>query len=274
MAYNTRFRSPGFSFAGTVPPATKWLLIANTAVFLLQYLCGLAEIDPFAPFRLRPVSVVFPPFAVWQLVTYLFLHGGVGHILWNMLSLWMFGSELERSWGSRRYLQYYFICGIGAGICVVIANFILPRGNPSAPTVGASGAIFGLMLAFAVLFPRVQILFMFLFPIEARFFVAIIGALAFLSTLGAGGGGPVSDVAHLGGMLVGFIYLKTGLMKRVPGRAYDFRYGAPRPVYRPSLTTRAKDWYKEWKLQRARRKFEVYLKKRQDRERDHDRYVH
>ena len=126
---------------------------------------------------------VVKDFFVWQLATYLFLHGGFGHIIWNMLALWMFGADLEQIWGTRRFLQFYFFCGIGAGICVVLVNYVLPWGNPAIPTIGSSGAIFGILLAYAMLFPDRDILFGFLFPIKVKYFVMIIGAIAFLSFL-------------------------------------------------------------------------------------------
>jgi membrane associated rhomboid family serine protease len=259
---------PGF------PPGVKWLLIANTAVFFLQIFlrqAGFGEL--FEPsFALTPLLVVHG--WIWQIVTYMFLHGGVGHILWNMLPLWMFGAELEKTWGTRAFLRYYFLCGVGAGICVILANYLLPSGEPRAATIGASGAVYGVLLAFGVLFPRTRILFFFLFPIEARFFVAIVGAIAFISTMTAGAGSPVSHIAHLGGMIFGYFYLKSSLMRRKPA-AYGYGYGFEPPVRRrQSLSVSLRERYKEWKMHRARRKFEVYLRKRQERERDHDRYVH
>ena len=190
-------------------------------------------------------------FGIYQLFTYLFLHSpfGFGHILFNMLALWMFGSDLERAWGTKRFLQYYFLCGIGAGICVVIGNAIY--GTLDTRTIGASGAIYGVLLAFGLLFPDTIVLFSFLFPIKAKYFVMIIGAIAFLSSFGArGSGGGVSHVAHLGGMLFGYLYLKSGFTK------VDFLGSVRRQ-------------YDEWRVERARRKFQVYLRKK-----DPDRWVH
>ena len=119
---------------------------------------------------LVPIEVV-GNFFVWQLATYLFLHGGFGHIIWNMLALWMFGADIESVWGTRRFLQFYFFCGIGAGICVVLANFLLPWGNPLVPTIGSSGAIFGILLAYAMMYPDRTILWGFLIPIKVKYFV-------------------------------------------------------------------------------------------------------
>ena len=239
MAYRTRtnfgiFSSPGF------PKGVKWLLISNAAVFILGFFSGLVQLDrPLGVLALVPVEVV-KLFFVWQLATYLFLHGGFGHIIWNMLALWMFGADLERAWGTKRFLQFYFFCGIGAGVCVVLANYILPWGNPLVPTIGSSGAIFGILLAYAMLYPDRTILWGFLIPIQVRYFVLIIGVVTFMSSFQANTG--VSEFAHLGGLLFGYIYMKK------PKRGYDF-IGPLQHQYR------------QWKLQRAKKKFQVYMRK-------------
>jgi membrane associated rhomboid family serine protease len=149
-----------------------------------------------------------------------------------MLGLWMFGSELERVWGTKQFTKFFFICGIGAGLLTVILN-------PNSPiaTIGASGAIFGILLAYAVLFPN-RIIYFIIFPIPAKYFVLILGALAFFSSLSATGSGT-AHVAHLGGMLFGFIYMKGG-------RIF------------PDLRGR----YDRWRRNRLRRKFEVYYNER------------
>jgi membrane associated rhomboid family serine protease len=267
MSYSTRFRSTGFSWSGAFPPGVKWLLIVNTAVFLVYFLLTASGMGMLlAPLALRPYDVLHGQ--VWQLFTYQFLHDptGFAHILFNMLTLWMFGQTLERDWGTKRFLQYYFLCAIGAGVCVVVANLLF--GNLLTSTIGASGAIYGLLMAFGMLYPRQQILFFFLFPIEARWFVLILGAIAFLSSFGAAGGG-VSHVAHLGGMIFGYFFLKSGFMRRRPSPIGA--YGAPPRRYRPGMGESIREQYKQWKLRRARRKFEVYLRKR---EKDSDKYVH
>jgi membrane associated rhomboid family serine protease len=230
------FNVPGF------PRGVKWLLISNVAVFVLGFFAQLAQLDrPLAYLALSPVLVV-QKFFIWQLATYLFLHGGFGHILWNMLALWMFGADLENVWGTRRFLQFYFFCGIGAGVCVVLANYLLPWGNPAVPTIGSSGAIFGILLAYAMLYPTRTILFGFLIPIQVRYFVLIIGAIAFLSSFQANTG--VSEFAHLGGLLFGYLFIKT----KMPALRLDLAG----PVLRQ---------YQDWKLRRAKKKFQVYLKK-------------
>jgi membrane associated rhomboid family serine protease len=216
----------------------KWLLISNTAMFLLVYLGGARFGADFLLLALAPRAVVYH-FAFWQLFTYLFLHGGISHLLFNMLSLWMFGSMLEQDWGTRRFLKYYFLCGVGAGLCDVVVNAAL--GNWGTRTIGASGAIYGLLLAFGVLYPNQTVLMNFLFPIKAKYLVMIYGAIALLSAFGTNSG--VSNIAHLGGMLFGYMYLKV--------RWPRFSFGM----------AQMNQAYKQWKLQRAKRKFQVYMRK-------------
>ena len=233
MAFRRYGSTIQFGFGGGPTPAVKQLLIANTAAFVVSTLMQAFGVgEPVRWLMLTPYAVTHQ-FALWQLVTYLFLHGGFFHILFNMLTLWMFGGDLERQWGTRRFLFYYFLTGIGAGLCVVLVH-------PSSlvPTLGASGAIYGVLLAFGMLFPDRQILFFMIFPIPAKYFVMILGAIAFLSALSMPGD-TVSHVAHLGGLVIGFIYLRTR------GRWFDWR-----------------NQYYRWKRQRLQRKFQVYQAKR------------
>jgi membrane associated rhomboid family serine protease len=249
MRYDTRYRFSGSSFAGSLPTGVRWLLIANTALFVLYFFAERAGFGSlFAPFQLVQAMVVRYP-AIWQPFTYLFLHdpNGFMHILLNMLSLWMFGVTLEQTWGTKRFLTYYFVCGVGAGLFVVVTG--LAFGPANVPVIGASGAILGLLMAFGLLFPDVELLFFFLFPIKAKYYVMIIGAMVFLSSFTPGDG--VSNIAHLGGMLVGYMYLR---LKVGPVRL-DF-------IGRQ---------YKQWKLQRAKKKFQVYMRKHGS---DRDPWVH
>jgi membrane associated rhomboid family serine protease len=165
-----------------------------------------------------------------------------------MLTLWMFGAPIEETWGTRRFLQYYFVCGIGAGICVVLVN--LAFGNPHQRVLGASGAIYGLLLAFGMLFPNQTVLLSFLFPIKAKYMVMIFGVIAFMSSFQSGS--TVSNLAHLGGMIFGFVYMKTQFGSRIGG---NFHFDLERR-------------WKEYKLQRSRKKFKVYLKKHGSSDRD------
>lgn len=243
----------GRFYPGYFPPGVKWLLIANTAVWLVFFLTARSEAGLlFQPLKLVPHDVVHS-FFLWQLATYMFLHDpfGFGHILFNMLTLWMFGADLERSWGTRQFLRFYMLCGIGAGLCVVAANAAV--GSMERATIGASGAIYGLLLAFGMLFPDTTVLFSFLFPMKAKYFVMILGAIAFLSSLGSGNSN-VSNVAHLGGMIFGYIYLKSRLGRRV----------------RFNLAGSLAERYREWKLARAKKRFQVYLNRQRH---DHDRWV-
>ncbi|OFW17841.1 MAG: hypothetical protein A3F69_05715 [Acidobacteria bacterium RIFCSPLOWO2_12_FULL_66_10] len=181
---------------------------------------------------------------IWQLATYMFLHGGMFHIVFNMLALWMFGTELERIWGTRNFLKFYFVTGIGAG-ALTVAFSLLPfefaQQLQLSVVIGASGAVYGLLLAYAMYFPDRQVYMYFVFPIPARIFVAIMGAIAFFSSLGDAGG--VANATHLGGLLVGYLYLKSARMNPL----LELRYQ-----------------YSKWKTVRARRKFDVHAGGRSD----------
>jgi membrane associated rhomboid family serine protease len=139
---------------------------------------------------------------IWQFVTYMFLHGNVMHILFNMLALYMFGNELERYWGRTRFIKYYLLTGVGAGIC----SWIVAMNSP-AITIGASGAVYGLLLAYGVLWPNRIVMLNFLFPIKIKWLVLIYGAVAFFSSI-SGSEPGVANIAHLGGMLFGLFFLK------------------------------------------------------------------
>jgi membrane associated rhomboid family serine protease len=231
------YRPPLF---GRFPPGVKWLLISNTAIFLLCYLGGGGFAHTMTVNFGLSAEAAIRTLLVWQIFTYMFLHGGFGHLLFNMLTLWMFGTQLERDWGTRRFLRYYFLCGMAAGVTVLLANVLVGQWNVA--TIGASGAIFGLLAAFGVLYPEQTILMNFLFPIKAKYMVMIYAAIELVMTLGPNTG--VSTVAHLGGMAFGYLYLK----RRLPRIALPDMGAA----------------YRRWQLQRAKRKFQVYIKKRGD----------
>ncbi len=189
-------------FGGPVTRTVKILIIANIAVFLLQTLTELAGSHFIvATFGLIPARVT-RDLMIWQLATYMFLHGGVLHIFFNMLTLFMFGNDLERYWGTRRFLNYYFITGIGAGVCSWLVSM-----NSYGVIIGASGAIYGLLLAYGLLYPNRIVYLNFLLPVKIKWLVIIMGAMAFFSSL-TGGEPGVAHIAHLGGMLVGFVFLK------------------------------------------------------------------
>ncbi|HEB84752.1 MAG TPA: rhomboid family intramembrane serine protease [Bacteroidetes bacterium] len=182
-----------------LPPTVKTLIIINVAVFLLELMTR---------FRLTTWFGMTPALfwhgMLWQPVTYMFLHGSWTHLLINMFVLWMFGRSLEIFWGPKRFLNYYFITGIGAGLLQAV---IQP--GSSIPTVGASGAVYGLLLAFGMTFPNQLIFIYFLFPIRAKYFVIIMGAVELFAGLSQPGS-PIAHFAHLGGMLFGLVYLKWG----------------------------------------------------------------
>ena len=237
MALSTRSYARSFSNSGGLPKGIKWLLIINLGVFVVQQL-GDRWLGGLLFYLALTPTLVVESFALWQPFTYMFLHGGVGHVLWNMLALWMFGSELERTWGTRQFLRFYLICGVGAGLVVVVANYMF--GNPRIPTVGASGAIYGLLLASAVLWPDRVMLFNFLIPLKMKYYAMIVGALAFFGSFNLNSG--VSEIAHLSGMLFGYLQLKN-------------------PRRRGSLMESLKQQYEAWRLARAKRRFQVYMKK-------------
>jgi membrane associated rhomboid family serine protease len=206
-----------FSFGYGLPPAIKKLMIIMGAVFLLHMAVGY-EIDFFL--GLVPI-LVWMKFYLWQLFTYMFLHDvhNISHILFNLLALWMFGGELENYWGSRKFLGYFFFCGIGAGITTVVCTILFTPQFQIIPVIGASGAIYGLLLAFGWLFPNRLIYIYFLFPIPAKYFVIIFGFLEFIY-FSRGGGGGISHITHLGGLLFGLIYMAYPVIRQKIRREY------------------------------------------------------
>lgn len=182
---------------GMMTPAVKNLILATVAVFLLQVLAP--RLVSVYYFGLVPALVIGKLF-VWQLVTYMFLHGSFGHIFFNMFALWMFGVELERTWGTREFVKFYFLTGVAAGISNVLWNW-----GDMIPTIGASGAVYGILAAYALFFPDRYVYLYFLFPIKMKYLALILGAFEFLSAYSQDG---IAHVAHLGGMVVGFFYLR------------------------------------------------------------------
>ena len=197
------YQRTNFGFGRQLTPAVKNILFANGIIFLVSLLNRQLFYFLSNNFALHAYDV-FYQFKIWQLVTYMFLHGGFWHIFFNMFIFWMFGTELEMEWGSKQFLKYYFICGIGAGIL----NILLTSSDPNYPgTVGASGAIYGIMVAYALRYPNRPVYIYFLFPVKVKYLVGFLALVSFLSTWNAQGDG-IAHAAHLGGMLVGFIYLK------------------------------------------------------------------
>jgi membrane associated rhomboid family serine protease len=248
-----RYSSPyasSFAFGpGPLSTAVKTLIGLNVAMFVATLL--VPSLTPLL--GLVPVSVV-RQLRVWQLVTYAFLHAGFFHIFFNMFALWMFGTELERGWGTRYFLKFYFVTAIGAGILTVLFS-LLPFGFAQqvhySIVIGASGAIYGLLLAYGLYFPDRPIYMYFLFPIPAKVFVAIMGAIALLSSI-SGTQGGIASATHLGGLLVGYVLLKGVRLNIHPISELKYRY-------------------LKWRISRIRKRFDVYAGGRAD---DWDRRVH
>jgi len=228
-----RYRDVSYALFPPLTPMVKKIVIFTSAAFVVTWIparfWGWGY--PYGVFALRPWDVTHNLF-VWQLVTYLFLHAEPFHIIFNMFGVWMFGSDLERLWGPRKFLFYYFLTGIGAGILDVVVH-------PSAltATIGCSGAFYGLLVAFGLLFPERIVLFALIIPMRAKWFVLIFAGIEFLYSLSTPGS-TISHVAHVGGMLFGLAYLRGGGLR-----------------YRLELR------YQEWRRARLRRKFEVYMHK-------------
>lgn len=262
MSFSSRSYANRYIPSNRLPNGVKWLLISTIGISVLSML--LASTKPEYAldfwFALVPVRVV-RGLAVWELVTYLFVHAGLWSIVWNMLALWMFGAELERTWGTRRFVRFYFGCGILAGVAVLIAAYLF--GGVNVPVLGSSGAVFGLLMAYGVLYPNQTMLFGFLIPIKTKYFVMIIGAvvllLSFMSVNARQGASEA--IACVGGLIAGYLLLR--------GRKL-----------RTTVTVPVTAGYKDWKLRRAKRKFEVYLRKndpsrtRRKDDSNRDRWVH
>jgi membrane associated rhomboid family serine protease len=230
---------------GPISTAIKALIATNVVMFVatslmpsLRTLLGLVPVD------------VTGRLYVWQLVTYMFLHGGIFHILFNMLALWMFGAELEHIWGTRYFLKFYFVAGVGAGVLTVLFS-LLPFGFAQqihySVVIGASGAIYALLLAYALYFPERPIL-MIVFWVPAKICVMILAGIALLASFSEMGG--VANATHLGGLVVGYAYLKSARVHPISELKYR---------------------YLKWKINRVRKKFDVYSGGRAD---DWDRRVH
>lgn len=229
-----RYASASYAFGpGPITPAVKYLIWANVAVYALTWLFPVLTIV----LGLVP-QAVYGRLWLWQPVTYMFVHGDLMHILFNMLGVWMFGVELERMWGTHFFLRYYAVTGLGAAATTLLWS-LLPMDVSTqiyyAVTFGASGAVYGLLVAFALYYPDRPILMFLLFPIPAKYFVLIIGAIAFMASAGSGGGG-VAHTAHLGGLVVGYLYLRGSR----------------------GIVSDLKSRYLRWKMQRLRKRFDVY----------------
>jgi membrane associated rhomboid family serine protease len=248
----------------SLPPftkAVKWLVIVNAGVFLLNVLLNwlAPTFAGDASYQLALVPDLVVRGRLWQLFTYSFLHAGPSHIFFNMLWLWWFGAQLEMDWGYRKFLEFYSFCVVGAALVTVGIAFTGVAGvQTSRPTVGASGGIFGILMAFAMLYGEQEIwLFPIPFSIRAKYFVAGVAFFTLIGAIMAAGprrGDSVAYVAHLGGLLFGFLYVKFVPRKGLSYSASEQYFGLRNSYYR-------------WKRRRAAKKFEVYM-------RQHDQEVH
>lgn len=249
----------GRSMTLSFPPFTRavvWLLGINTAVFVGLMAFGTRVVLEwvYTHLGLMPQQAIFH-FEIWQLVTYSFIHAGFWHWFGNMLGIWMFGSTFEASWGMRRFLELFFTGVIGAALTTVILSFAHILGNPTIPTVGASGGLFAILMAFGMVFGENEIMLIpFPFLIKAKYFVLILIVVTVVFAIS--GGGSTAYLAHLGGLLTGYLYVKFAPVRGMSQRfsLSEWYYGLRNDYYRR-------------KRRRAARKFEVYM-------RQHDRDVH
>jgi membrane associated rhomboid family serine protease len=253
-------RRTGEPMTLSLPPFTKavsWLIGINTAVFLLVLLLDVFRI-PFGAilrdyFSLIPIQVVQHGW-IWQLLTYGVIHFEFWHWFGNMVGLWMFGAAIEQQWGSRRFLELFSIGVFGAALTTVALSYSHLLGNPYRPTIGASGGVFAILIAFGMLFGDNEIMMIpFPFTIKAKYFVGILIVVTLAFAMG--GGGNVAYVAHLGGLLFGYLYVRRGPKAALVNVGVSERYYGLR------------NSYYRWKRRRAAKKFEVYM-------RQHDRDVH
>jgi membrane associated rhomboid family serine protease len=253
-------RRSGGPMTLSLPPFTKavsWLIGINTSVFLLVLLLDVFRI-PFGAilrdyFSLIPIQVVQHGW-IWQLLTYGVIHFEFWHWFGNMLGLWMFGAAIEQQWGSRRFLELFSLGVFGAALTTVALSYSHLLGNPYRPTIGASGGVFAILIAFGMLFGDNEIMMIpFPFTIKAKYFVGILIVVTLAFAMG--GGGNVAYVAHLGGLLFGYLYVRRGPKAALVNVGFSERYYGVR------------NSYYRWKRRRAAKKFEVYM-------RQHDRDVH
>ena len=196
MSYQTGYGFNSFGLGLKPTPMVKRLLIANTVVFALMYVAGPFMMDWFA---FQPTRIALRP---WAVLTYMFLHGSLGHLFFNMLMLFFFGPPLEARWGEREFLKFYVICGLGGA---ALSYVFLPNS-----IIGASAAMYGVMLAFAMNWPNAPIYVFGVFPVLAKYLVGFMALASLLSAMGsAQGGSNIAHFAHLGGLIAGYIYLKA-----------------------------------------------------------------
>lgn len=249
----------GRTLSLSFPPFTYWvkrIIIACGVIYFIQLLLQVFTSGGdrvFTYFGSLVPALVLHGF-IWQLVTYSFLHAGVWHVLINMLMLWMFGAQLEQDWGPGKFLEFYLFCVVGAALTTIaVAYSPIPGVNPGTETIGASGGVFGVLIAFGMLYGNQEI-FMFPLPfmMKAKYMVGIMIILVIIATIDPRQGG-IANFAHLGGLLFGFLYIKFMPRRGVISGSSERYFSLRNSYYR-------------WKRRRAARKFEVYMRK-------HDRTV-
>ena len=212
MSYGTTTRQ--IRIGGPITPAVKGLLIANFSIFVVQFFLqhfGINTQDEIFGLSHKGLT---QDLYLWQPFTYMFLHGGLLHIIFNMLALWMFAGDLEQAWGTKRFIRYYLLSGVGAGLCIALLNWYLTirfgvEGAASV-TVGASGALYALLLAYGLLWPNREVLIWFILPVKMKYVVIFFGVFEFFGTMDSMSGvsGGISHVGHIGGLLAGFFLFK------------------------------------------------------------------
>lgn len=253
MSFSSRPYVNRYIPSNRFPTGLKWLLIVNVIIFVADILLRPSGANAFLQNFILVPSQVVGNFALWQLVTYMFVYNGFMHVLWNLLALWMFGAELERLWGTARFLRFYFICGITAALTVIAFSYLFDARDSH--TLGSSAPVLAILMAYALMFPDQTLLFGFLIPMKSKYFVMIVGALVFLqSYLATVGGekGSIAVLADLGGLAAGYVFLR--------GRRLQAH------IRQPLVAN-----YADWKRRRAKKKFEVYLRKQGS---DRDRTIH
>lgn len=227
---------------GGITPAVKAILIVCLGVFVVSLA---AQDTIFGWFGLIPYTVVHD-YRIWQPVTYIFVHAGVMHLAFNLLAIWMFGVELERLWGTRPFTKFFFVCGIVAGLAT-LAVALLPidaawrERTYLGVTVGASGAIYGILYAWARAFPYRTVLLFLIFPMQARWFVAVIIGIDFLIAAQSRLTSNAAHLAHFAGLLAAYVYLNSGSGRGPGGLVAELKYR-----------------YLKWKMNQLRKKFDVH----------------
>lgn len=208
MAAWRRSAGGSFGWQAGATSTIKALLAANISFYLLSLLMGPEQREGMRRLLGLVPALALPELHLWQFLTYMFLHGGLFHLAFNMFALWMFGTEIEALWGRRVFLQYYLFSGLGGSIVYTITSW-----GSQTPMIGASGAVFGLLLAYGLIFPDRRILLYFFFPIKAKYFVALYGLLTLFMAQQQPRMDGIAHFAHLGGMLFGFVYLQSGMYR-------------------------------------------------------------